>query len=330
MPVRDPHAVLGVSADASDEQIHQAYRRRAKLTHPDSAQGSSSAFAEVQAAYDALRSSRRTRGSEMGLRAQPLATAFDSFFDSVDSHERSKPTPQRGQVGPKGEVVVEITLEQAYAGGRMHVVRDGGMCEACKGRGRIRTQRPQPCLDCGGFGYINAVQGFITVKSECGSCSGTGRSNTCSCPECGGQGRGDGFEVDVDIPQGCRDGFVVTPSDLRGVQVVVKVVPHAVFQRSSRRIEDLVATLEIPVWAATLGHAYRFDGIEGEAMSVVVPPGSWHGDEIKVPQRGMPAFSGRGDVIFRISVRPPGQDAGMQDLLRRMKALDRRQSDDGS
>jgi len=315
---RNPYTVLGIPKGASQKQIRLAYRSKAMETHPDRNHGSRDAFDEVQAAYDLLRNMDDEHLADTTLVAKPVATAFDSFFDAMDRHGRRPTPPAPASTGPRGELLVEISLEEAYAGGRRHVTRDGGMCARCKGHGRIKAQRPQPCIDCGGVGYVIAAQGFITVRNECASCAGTGRSSTCSCPDCAGQGKGDGLEVDIEIPEGCRDGYRLTPIGLRGVQVVIRVKEHAIF---SREIVDLQTVLDIPLWDALLGTTLKLDGVDGEALDVIVPAGSWHGDNIRIEGRGMPAFSGRGDVIVELNVLPPRDDKEMRLLLQRMRSL---------
>lgn len=320
---RDPFAILGVPHDADDEAVKVAYRRLAKEFHPDVSKNGGDRFRDVRWAYDQLRDEAnrsRLAGRNGGsVRPAPISTAFDSFFQDLDTHGRGRPVAPPRSRRTNGTVELEITLEDAFRGGRFHVDREGGRCEECQGLGRVKVSRPQPCPDCGGIGHTRAVQGFITVNSECPTCNGTGTSMYRACTSCGGEGQGDGFALDVVLPEGCRDGYRLTPPGLSGVQVVVRIQDHPVFQRE---IEDLRTRVEIPVWAAVLGHSITLQGVDLEPVRVEIPPGTWHGSEILVADQGMPAFPGRGLLIVDVSVAMPADKGEMRSLLERMRTID--------
>lgn len=137
------------------------------------------------------------------------------------------------------------------------------------------------------------------------------------CPDCGGDSLSVGFDVEVDIPPGCRDGFKIATPGRRGEHIVIRVKEHPVFYRE---IENLEADIKVSVPDACLGTEISLQGVDGKTLSLSIPAGSWHGDEIVLPNEGMPAFSGRGYLKVRLDVVPPEVNEKTRPILERLKA----------
>lgn len=317
---RDPFFILNVAEDADEAAIRAAYRIAAMEAHPDRVGGSVAKFQDVSWAFECLNDPIRRaeavqrRGAKQ---APPVVTAFDSFFDNVDRYGRrtvvKAPTRQRSK---SGNFELVVSLEEAFRGGKFLLKREGGRCHRCAGLGTVKVKEHHACAVCGGMGFSRAGRGFITVKVECSACDATGLSNIIDCPDCGGTGGGEGLSVQVEIPEGCRDGYQLSLAHVPDVQITVKVASHPVFKRE---IEHLAAELTIPVWDAALGAEVPFAGIDGTELAIVVPAGTRHGDRIDVPGAGMPAFSGRGSLRLTVKVASPDANGPMRDLLLEMR-----------
>lgn len=322
MTGRDPFDVLGLEPGADEAAVRDAFRAKAKLYHPDTgAEASVERFREAKQAYDVLKDPAK-RAEAAARRASPaaapagMASQFNDFFETVALHGRTREIRAGRRVADPGESVLTLTLEQAFAGGEFPF---GGTapCADCRGAGLVDTGSPRTCPDCRGHGFTRAVKGFVSAQLECPTCKGRGVARVAKCQSCSGTGvDASSGDRKVKIPAGCRDGFKVRLGGGAGdkgwpvnggATVTVRVLPHARFKPAG---EDLLTELEVPVWMAALGGRLSIAGIDGAEVSVRVPAGSQHGTEVVVPGAGMHAFSGRGSLRARLSLRVPDASGG--------------------
>lgn len=337
---RDPFEVLGVTETADDTAIKSAYRGLVKTCHPDVDRSAAARerFDEIQGAYEVLMdpSKRAQALRARGARARPatpepadLAGQFGAFFDNVDKNGRGRPlnaNPSAFRRPGRQTVDFKISLEQAFAGGEFEVPGASGPCVTCGGDGNVISDNWHRCEVCDGHGMARAVRGIITVENECPSCEGRGRTRRVSCTSCAGSGRANRASVKVAIPPGCRDGYRITQNNGHGARgwgaidlaVVVAVESHERFYRDG---EDLHARLTVPVWAAALGDLPQIVGIDGRQVTVPIRPGTQSGDEVRIAGAGMPAFSGRGEMVVEILIDVPAAVEGeLKEIFERLKA----------
>lgn len=314
----DPFDVLEISRTADHEDVKAAYRRLAMLHHPDRETGDSERFQQIKWAYETLSdpAKRREHAGRPVSAAPPadLASAFGDFFANIEANGRGREVRAAREFGSKVDNYrreLEITLEQAYLGGVLAVGGDAS-CVTCSGAGMVRTADRRKCPYCDGHGFTRVVRGIITVENECGACNGSGHGMVAVCPSCGGTAGGT-TPVSVDIPPGCRDGYEVSVAPKkagingRPVTVTVRVKEHERFRRDGVNLET-VASLE--VWQAAVGARITLRGIDGADFALEVPPGTQPGAVIEVHGKGMPAFSGFGDLRVTCEVRIPRADSG--------------------
>jgi DnaJ domain len=97
----DPYRVLGVPRDASNEELHDAYRRLVKLHHPDRNGGSAESsrrFQEIQAAYEAVRDRHGTAPAADESVEERMATLERELREALGerlSHTREHPAVRR-------------------------------------------------------------------------------------------------------------------------------------------------------------------------------------------------------------------------------------------
>jgi molecular chaperone DnaJ len=242
MAQKDYYEVLGVSENASPEEIKKAYRKLAKKYHPDANPGSKAAeerFKEISEAheilsdpekkrqYDQLRemSKRGYAGFEGAgediFRGRPgrertftfedlgglggLGDIFSSFFDLGETTRRQRWEPQKG-----GDLYteVEIPFDQAISGGKTIIeIKKEETCPVCKGSGAKPGTKLSTCPECGGTGMLSFSQGAFALNRPCPRCYGRGKIITVPCSECGGKGQT--FirkKFNIRIPPGIGDG----------------------------------------------------------------------------------------------------------------------------
>jgi molecular chaperone DnaJ len=347
----DHYEVLGVSRDASTEEVKKAYRRLARELHPDTNPDPTAEerFKEVALAYEVLSDPEKRRrydtfgdaGTQAGsdvFGASGLGDIFDAFFGGGGSSPFGGRT--RGPTGPpRGvdmEVAVDLEFEEAVFGAQRSItLRLPATCTACDGSGAAAGTAPSTCPDCGGAGQVRRVRqsilGQMVTAGPCPRCGGIGEAVTTPCPECRGDGRRtEERTYTVDVPAGVDDGSTLrlggrgasgprggSPGDL---YVHLRVRPHERFVREGY---DLVDELRVPMTAAALGAAIRYETLDGDE-DLVLPAGTQSGRVFRLRGRGVPHVDGRGrgDLLVRVNVEVPTRlDAEQEELLRRLAAL---------
>ena len=333
----DYYAILGVTPNATDDEIKRAYRELARRYHPDTNQHHPEAdpdaeerFKEISQAYDTLRDPERRRRydtfGEAGGRGSGgagdgfgnLGDVFEAFFGGGDPFgaRRGPSGPQRGA---DAEAVVELTLEEA-AFGSTHTfdARLPSACARCEGSGCEPGTHPSRCDVCEGSGEIRQLRrsllGQIVTASPCGACAGTGRRILSPCQECRGDGRIVADRtIDVEVPAGVDNGQRLRltgrggaaprggpPGDL---YVTIRVQRHPAFDRDGN---DLVHGCKVSIAQAALGAQLEVPTLDG-VTEVTVSPGTQPGDLVRVKGQGVPSLRGRGrgDLIVRFDVEVP-------------------------
>ena len=317
---------LGVSKNASQEEIKKAYRKLVREVHPDRNPGSEERFKEVQAAYDVLSDPEKRKrydvlGSTNG-RAAPGGTTFDfgefdlgDIFGGLFGGSRGRQQPQRGQRGNDVEVDVRVSFEDALRGVQTTVpVRLELACHTCHGTGAAPGTAPVQCPECNGTGVVATSQGLFALQQPCPRCRGMGSIVETPCSTCRGSGREQRTKhYTVKIPAGVKDG---TRIKLKGkgeagyggaaagdLYVVTRVEPSRVYER---RGDDLVVQVPVSYPTAALGGTVEVPTPEGP-VSLKVPAGSEDGKLLRIKGRGAPKLkgAGQGDVLARIRIEVP-------------------------
>ncbi|MBM3685601.1 MAG: molecular chaperone DnaJ [Actinobacteria bacterium] len=324
----DYYALLGVSRDATPDEIKRAYRQLARELHPDVNPDPDSVdrFKEVTAAYEVLSDPEKRQMYDLGgdpLRAggSGFGATFD-FGDIMDAFfgggQRRGPRP-RMRRGQDALIRLQVDLAEAMRGTTREVQVDTAVrCEACQGAGTAPDTEPTTCPMCKGHGEIQNVQrsflGQVMTARPCPQCQGFGTTIVHPCVECAGDGRvRTRATIGVQIPPGVDTGTRIQlagrgevgpgggePGDL---YVEVVQMPHPVFER---RGDDLVCTVEVPMTSAALGTGIELETLDGTEQ-VEVRPGTQPGAVLTLRGRGVPHLrgSGRGDLHIQLDVRTP-------------------------
>jgi molecular chaperone DnaJ len=334
----DFYELLGVSRNASADDIKKAYRKKARELHPDARPDDAAAeaqFKEVARAYETLSDpDSRARydrfgeaglggagGSTDGFGGGGLGDLFDAFFGgnggSPFGGGRGGPAgPPRGQ---DLEVVADLSFEQAVFGATVPVtLRTAVACGDCAGTGAGSGTQPVTCADCNGRGQVQRVRqsllGQMVTTSPCPRCSGTGQVIVTPCATCNGDGRVVTDKTyQVDVPAGVDTGSTLRltgrgaagprgggPGDL---YVHVRVARH---ERYRREDVNLVTDLPISIAQAALGTRFTLSTLDGDE-ELEIPAGTQPGREFVLRGRGVPRLQGRGrgDLFVRVQVQVP-------------------------
>jgi molecular chaperone DnaJ len=329
---RDYYAVLGVSRDASDQEIKSAYRKLALKHHPDRNPGDKKAeehFKECAEAYSVLADpEKRARYDRFGHAAVSGAAGgggfdptifaeFDDIFGSIGDifglggmfGGRRRGGPQRGA---DLRYDLEITFEHSATGTETTIqIPRQETCETCSGSGAAPGSSPTTCPQCRGTGQLRYQQGFFTVARTCGQCRGNGRVITKPCEKCHGQGTVEHLrKLTVKIPAGIAsgqrlrltgEGEAGTHSGPSGdLYVVVQVAEHAFFQRDGN---DLHCEIPVNFTTLALGGEIKVPQVLGETEPFKIPDGTATNSTFRLRHKGMPDVSGRGRGDLLVTVK---------------------------
>jgi molecular chaperone DnaJ len=341
--VPDPYETLGVSRNASAEEIKRVYRRLAREHHPDtnSDPGAEERFKAITQAYEVLSDpAKRQRYDMFGdERATSGFGGFGDISDLFSSFFGGGAAPGRARGPDRGADVVaevEITLEEAALGIERDVeIHTLSECTDCHGSGAAPGTFPSRCSACGGTGEMRQVRrtvfGNMMTATTCSVCGGSGEEIVAPCPTCGGQGRVEITEtLTLSIPPGVDDGAQLRvtgrgQAGLRGgragdLYVLIRVAPHEVFRRVG---DDLGCEVSIPMSTAALGGEIFIPTLD-EPQLMEIRPGTQSGEVLTLSGKGMPRLRGRGrgDLVALLKVETPVDlDAEQEDLLRRLADL---------
>lgn len=348
--MKDYYEILEVDRGADQEEIKRAYRRLARLHHPDvSNEGGDGGdrFKEISEAYEVLSDPERRKRYDLfgdaGAAASPFADGMGGFGGPIGDifnmffgggRAASARAPRRGS---DLLAVVELSLAEAYAG----AVREIEMprheaCKECGGTGLREGFGHDLCPDCGGEGRSVHTRrssfGTFTSTTTCRRCGGTGEINTHPCPSCEGRGAKRIVDrIEVNIPAGIDDGDRIRvpghgeagdvggpPGDL---YVEVRLRDHEIFTRHGK---DLHALVSVDITEAALGAEVDVPTLNGEEK-LHIPPGSQPGQAFRLKGKGMPGVHSRstGDLYLTLDVQVPRKlNAEQKKLLKEFKRIE--------
>ena len=353
---RDYYEVLGISRNASDDEVKRAFRRLAKQYHPDAnkEEGTESRFIEINEAYEVLSDPQKRaaydryghaglNGAGMGFGDfagfSSINDLFETFFAGATGTQRRTGT----QRGADIRYDLTITFEEAVFGCQKEIeLPRWETCPNCRGSGAQPGTSTARCSSCQGTGEIRRVQqsifGQFVNVTMCERCRGEGRVITTPCEKCRGQGRvRNNRRVVVNIPAGVDDGIVVrvtgegevsarggTPGNLL---VILTVKPHPFFKRSGN---EIIYELPISFTQAALGDEVDVPTVDGKTAILKIPTGTQSNRSFRLKGLGVPVVhsSARGDqhVVVKV-VTPTNLTAEQKHLLEEFARLEREQAE---
>lgn len=352
MAKRDYYETLGVSKNASADEIKRAYRRMAMKYHPDKNPGDKEAeakFKECAEAYEVLSDAeKRGRYDQFGheglrgvgmrdythMKWQDIGSifedifGFDDFFADIFGARRPRATRRAGPVrGYDLETSVELTLNDIANGTEKTIeFTRQDTCSQCSGTGSAPGSQPGRCITCGGSGQVARGGGFFQMVSTCPQCRGSGQVITDPCKKCKGTGKVPRKRtVSIKLPAGVHEGQGIrvagegepgrTGGPYGDLYCYVRIKPHEFLQRDGN---DLIAVVPISFTQAALGATIDVPSLDG-TRQLKIPPGTQYGSIFRIRGQGLPDIrTGRtGDQLVQITIETPTRlNAQQEELLR--------------
>ncbi len=317
---KDYYALLGLSKTASAEEIKRAYRRLAKVHHPDlhtekNKAGATAKFKEINEAYEVLSDpKKKAQYDEIGPgwdSARPAGpeprhreeapdfggegggfSGFSDFFENLYGRaSQGRPNPRAGpRRGQDIEAEMPLSLEDAVAGGEKRLT--------------------------------------LSVPALCPTCGGTGHSGQDFCRQCGGVGEIQTQKtITARLPKLVHDGMRIRLRGQGGAArgggeagdmfVTLRLQPHPLYKVSGSDLETHVTVMP---WVAALGGEAVVASLDGP-VRIKIPPGTHAGRMMRISGKGLGREDGkRGDLhaAVRIDI-PEKSDARMEALYKQMR-----------
>ena len=336
----DHYEVLGVSRDATEDQIKKAYRKLARELHPDvnDTEEAHERFKLVTHAYEVLSDADERRKYDMGGQ-DPFGAGgfgFGDIFDTFFGGGQARGPRSRAERGQDALIRVDLELGEVVFGCEKSIEIDTAvLCATCSGSCCRPGTSPTTCDICRGTGSIQrqvrSLLGNVMTSQPCGACRGFGQVIQDPCLDCRGQGRVRARRnIDLAVPAGVEDGLRLQLSGQGEVgfaggpngdlYVDIAVAPHEVFGRAG---DDLTATVEVPLHDAVLGGFAKIQTFDGE-IEIEVASGQQTGDVLTIKGKGVSRLrsSGRGDLKIAIQVVTPSKlDSKQKELFRNLAKL---------
>lgn len=336
----DYYEILGVSKDASKDEIKSAFRRKARTLHPDvnKAPDAEEKFKELGKAYETLMDDNKRatydRYGEDGLKNAGFDTngpfaggfgdlndIFNSFFGGMGGFGfGGRPDPNAPVEGDDLRLDIEIDFEQAVFGCEKEIKFDHlEVCSSCSGTGAEKGSQPVTCPTCKGSGQVQQVMrtplGSIAQIVTCPDCHGKGKKISNPCKACKGQGKlQKEKKINIKIPAGVdnmskirvsHEGDAGSNGGPAGdLYVVLHVKSSDYFKREGN---DVYSRLDITPAQAALGDEVVVKTLDGE-QKITVQAGVQSGNSIKIKGAGVPYIarpSQRGDHVVIVAVKTP-------------------------
>ena len=345
---------LGVSKDASQDEIKRAYRKMSKKYHPDinKEPGAEEKYKEVQEAYETLSDDQKRAaydqygpdGANAGFGGQGGFGGFDGgagfggfedIFSSFFGGGAAR-NPNAPRQGDDLQYRVNLSFEEAVFGAEkeVHYNREE-TCKTCSGSGAKPGTSPVTCGRCHGQGVINVDTqtplGMMRRQVTCDVCHGTGQEIKEPCQTCHGTGHEkQSHKVSVKIPAGVETGQQIRlagqgEAGFNGgpygdLFVIINVNPSDKFTRDGSTI---YYTLNISFVQAALGDTVEVPTVHGN-VEMTIPAGTQTGKTFRLKGKGAPRLRGgsQGDQHVTVKIVTPTKlnDAQKEALLAFAKA----------
>lgn len=342
MEKRDYYEVLGVSKEATKEEIKKAYRKQALKYHPDKNPGDKKAeekFKEAAAAYEILSNDeKRARYDRFGHEGvsgagggfsgggMTMEDIFSSFgdifgdaFGGFAGFGGARRSGRRVNKGSNLRVKVKLNLSEISSGAEKKLkVNKYVTCNTCGGSGAADQNSMSACSTCHGSGHVtrvtNTLLGQMQTTSVCPSCNGEGKTITKKCSACYGEGIIQKEEIiKINIPAGVSRGMQMNVEGKgnaarRGgingdLLVVIDEEEHPLLIREGN---DLIYNLFISIPDSVLGTNVEVPTVDNN-VKIKIEPGTQPGKILRLRGKGLPEVNGygRGDLLVNVNVWIP-------------------------
>jgi molecular chaperone DnaJ len=356
MEDKNYYKILGVSRDATEEEIKKSYRKIAMQYHPDRNPGNKEAeekFKIASEAYEVLRDPEKREiydhyGIEglkgtgfTGFRGfDDIFSAFGDIFEDFFGFGTTYKRRTKARPGDDLRYDLKISFYDAAFGKETEIdIPKNVLCDICNGTGAKPGTHPANCPNCKGTGQVTRSQGFFIISTTCSQCRGEGKFIPHPCKECRGLGRvRRNKKIQIKIPPGVDTGSKLRirgegedgerggpPGDLF---VFLYVEPHDFFSRDG---DDIICQIPLSFIQAALGSEVEIPTLNGK-RNLTIPKGTESGEIFRIKGEGFTKLRGygRGDQLVQVIVKTPKSLTKRQEeILREFEEISMKKEKEG-
>ena len=357
MEEKDYYNILGVSRDATEDQIKKNYRKIAMQYHPDRNPGNKEAeenFKIASEAYEVLRDPEKReiydRYGIEGLKGtgftgfkgfEDIFSSFGDIFEDFFGFGTTGRRRTRARPGADLRYDLRIAFYDAAFGKETEIqIPKNVGCDVCGGNGAKPGTYPTHCPNCKGTGQVTRSQGFFTISTTCSQCRGEGNIIPHPCKECRGHGKVRRTrKIQIKIPPGVDTGSKLRirgegeegekggpPGDLF---VFIYVEAHDFFSREG---DDITCQIPISFPQAALGTEIEVPTLTGK-RNLTIPKGIESSEILRIKGEGFQKARGygRGDQVVQIIVKTPvNLTRKQEELLREFEGVSKQKDKEGN
>lgn len=340
MPTESLYEILGVSKNATEQEIQKAFRKLAVKYHPDKQVGKTDEekkeaeekFKQIAEAYEILsdkekrnqydmfgttngNSSWSTMGDTMSEFMKEMMRQYGGFDDFGNNNRR----PTRIN-GTNIKLNVTLTLEEIFTNKKKTVTYlRNKPCHTCHGSGSKSDSGMTTCPHCHGTGMIVQTQsnGFTVIRQSrvCPYCHGTGQTIKDPCPTCHGTGVERMEETyTFDIPRGVSEGAYITVEQMgnyannnmgdNGDLICMFIIDGG--KNYETNGYDVHTSIDVSVLDCITGTTKTIDYVDGKSYRFNLPAGVPDGHVVKLKDKGLPKLhEGYGDLCIMVYTQMP-------------------------
>ena len=353
----DYYQVLGVSKNASEQEIKKAYRRLAHKYHPDKG-GDEKRFKEINEAYQILSDETKKSqydqfgknfenanagagfGGFQGANAQgfdfnggmgDVGDIFEQFFGGREQSSEKNDLRK----GEDIEIDIQFDLESLLQDQEKEVLLyKMRTCPRCNGTGGEPGSKIKECFSCRGTGRVQQIKrtilGSFTHYTVCPECKGEGTKPEKPCNVCKGEGRiKDDERIKIFIPAGVDTNQVVKikgkghagrkGGEAGDLYARILIKKHSIFLR---RGDDIYTKVPISFSQAVLGDKIEIPTLEGKNILLKIPKTTESGKILRISGKGISHYAryGKGNMFVELEIKiPKSLNSKQKELLKQLK-----------
>lgn len=341
----DYYEILGITKNASQEEVKKAFHKLAHKYHPDKG-GDEQKFKEVNEAYQVLSNAEKRaqydqfgkgfdqmggngagqnwdfnwswQNANQNVDFEDISDVFENFFSFGGGGRRASKKDIRK--GKDIQVDLEISLDETLQPiAKKITLTKMIVCQRCHGNGAEPGTKVNECFSCRGSGQVQQVKrtilGSYTAFTVCPECKGEGTKPEKPCNVCKGESRVKDEEIiDITIPAGIDNNQVFEvegrgDAGKKGGKAGNLYIRIFIKENSifERKGDDVYSTQEISYSQAILGDEIEMPTLEGKNIFLKVPAGTESGKVLKISGKGIPHFGGyqRGNLYVELIIKTP-------------------------
>jgi len=341
---RDYYEILGVSRNASTDEIKKSYRKLVMQFHPDRVtedkkKEAEEKFKEISEAYAVLSDSKKRQlydqyghaGIDSRFSTEDIfrsanfedifsgmsgfGSIFEDFFSDLgfDIFGGRRGGRRRTRTGEDAHLELAISLEEAGRGLEKNIgYQRYEACPECDGSGAQKGAGKVPCPMCNGSGMVRSGMGFISFAQTCPTCQGEGSIIKKKCKQCAGSGSiKNKKNIKVTIPAGVHTGSILR---LRGeghfsASGYGDLYVHVRVNPHSvfeRQGDDLRCRVKIGLVKAVLGADIQVPTLNGK-VKMKIPSGTQSHTVFRLKGKGIINLHSKrpGDELVEVEVEIP-------------------------